>query len=175
MKNPVVRGQYLAAIRNRGKDVLLNDMAEAMDLLIGMAAEKEAAERERDKLITQLSIATDRADINFDRAQAAETELARLKAAAGEPVSFEWRQHYSGIGKSGPWVKLNDERTYEKLKLKHSGDGDYEFRELYTAAQPQPVVELPEPYDDGHGNLWLPQDAVISVLDEAGVKWEVKK
>lgn len=53
-----------------------------------------------------------------------------------QPVTFEWRQHYSSIGKSGPWVKLNDQRTYEKLKSKHAGDADYEFRELFTAAKP---------------------------------------
>ncbi|WJZ70022.1 hypothetical protein [Pantoea phage PA-1] len=29
-------------------------------------------------------------------------------------------------------------------------------------------VELPEPYDDGHGNLWLPQNAVISAVKNAG-------
>lgn len=64
----------------------------------------------------------------------ANTELLALREQ--QPVSFEWRQHYSSIGKSGPWVKLNDQRTYEKLKFKHAGDADYEFRELFTAAKP---------------------------------------
>jgi hypothetical protein len=68
-------------------------------------------------------------------------ELAALRGAQ-EPVSFEWKQHYSSIGKSGPWVKLNDQRTYEKLKSKHAGDLDFEFRELFTR-QPKPVVVLP--------------------------------
>ncbi len=40
----------------------------------------------------------------------------------------------------------------------------------YTAPATQLLrpVELPEPYDDGHGNLWLPQDAVISAVKNAG-------
>lgn len=66
------------------------------------------------------------------------TEMAAelLSLREQQPVTFEWRQHYSSIGKSGPWVKLNDQRTYEKLKSKHAGDADYEFRELFTAAKP---------------------------------------
>lgn len=31
------------------------------------------------------------------------------------------------------------------------------------------VVELPEPYDDGHGNLWLPQDATAGGIRAAGI------
>ena len=45
MTNPAVRGQYLAAIRNRGKDVLINDVSEAMDLLISMSARLQDAQK----------------------------------------------------------------------------------------------------------------------------------
>lgn len=43
-------------------------------------------------------------------------------------------------------------------------------RELFTTPPAQLLrpVKLPEPYDDGHGNLWLPQDAVISAVKNAG-------
>lgn len=30
------------------------------------------------------------------------------------------------------------------------------------------AVELPESYDDGHGNLWLPKDSVISAIKKSG-------
>lgn len=45
-----------------------------------------------------------------------------------------------------------------------------EVEHLYTAPPAQLLrpVELPEPYDDGHGNLWLPQDAVIYAVKNAG-------
>ncbi|MFT2796081.1 hypothetical protein [Serratia sp. N21D137] len=66
-------------------------------------------------------------------------ELLAVREAQSEPETFEWRQHYSEIGKSGPWVKLNDKRTYERLKQKHAGDADYEFREMFTAP-PAPAV-----------------------------------
>ncbi|MFZ4167638.1 hypothetical protein ACEV60_03075 [Enterobacter ludwigii] len=31
-------------------------------------------------------------------------------------------------------------------------------------------IELPEPYDDGHGNLWLPQDNTTANIRAAGIK-----
>jgi len=31
------------------------------------------------------------------------------------------------------------------------------------------VVELPAPYDDGHGNLWFPQDATTERICAAGI------
>lgn len=31
-------------------------------------------------------------------------------------------------------------------------------------------VELPEPYDDGRGNLWLPQDNTTAAIRSAGIK-----
>lgn len=103
----------------------------------------DAVERERDEaILTRLEV-SEGLSIATRRYEAAEAELARREAAAGEAVSFELKQHYSGIGKSGPWVKLNGQRTYEKLKLKHAGDADYEFRELFTAAQP---AALPDDY-----------------------------
>lgn len=33
---------------------------------------------------------------------------------------------------------------------------------------PKLKIDLPEPYDDGHGNLWLPLNAVISAIKKAG-------
>lgn len=66
MKDPVVLGQYLTAIRNRGKDVLIADVTKAMDLLIEMAVKVQSAERERDEL---------------------RAELKRRDAAASEPVA----------------------------------------------------------------------------------------
>ncbi|HHQ6537947.1 TPA: hypothetical protein ACSTJY_003326 [Serratia fonticola] len=62
-----------------------------------------------------------------------------LAAREAQPAGYEWKQHYSGIGKSGPWVKLNDKRTFEKLRARHAGDADYEFRETF-AAPPAPMV-----------------------------------
>lgn len=41
-------------------------------------------------------------------------------------------------------------------------------KKITTPAQLLRPVELPEPYDDGHGNLWLPQDAVIYAVKNAG-------
>ncbi len=46
-------------------------------------------------------------------------------------------------------------------------DGTYSLSTT-PPAQLLRTVELPEPYDDGHGNLWLPQDAVISAVKNAG-------
>lgn len=95
----------------------------------------KCVEAERDKAISWHSSLLKK----HDKLQA---DIARRDA-----VSFEMKVHYSGIGKSGPWLKLNDQRSYEKLKLRHSGDADYEFRELYTAAPPGvlPPEMKPEP------------------------------
>lgn len=41
--------------------------------------------------------------------------------------------------------------------------------EAWKAASRAIVVELPEPYDDGHGNLWLPQDATAHGIRAAGI------
>ncbi|MRT13682.1 hypothetical protein GJV07_15480 [Enterobacteriaceae bacterium RIT711] len=39
----------------------------------------------------------------------------------------------------------------------------------WQASRAAIVVELPEPYDDGHGNLWLPQDATANGIRAAGI------
>ncbi|MFV9075492.1 hypothetical protein ABQ397_04295 [Serratia fonticola] len=86
--------------------VLLN----SHDELLSILGEATAALEEKDRQVKEL-----------------------LAAREAQPAGYEWKQHYSGIGKSGPWVKLNDKRTFEKLRARHAGDADYEFREMFTA------------------------------------------
>lgn len=69
------------------------------------------------------------------------------------------------------WNHPQEERTCS-VQLRRF---DISAGHLYTTPPAQLLrpVELPETYDDGHGNLWLPQDAVISAVKNAG--GEVKK
>lgn len=109
-----------------GSDYMAWDMQVAKIVWMHVTAKLEAAEKENGELAMSLSM---------HRVHLVAKELLSLREQP--PVSFEWRQHYSSIGKSGPWVKLNDQRTYEKLKFKHAGDAGYEFRELFTRAKPE--------------------------------------
>ncbi|CBX44548.1 hypothetical protein P88_00370 [Erwinia phage phiEt88] len=76
MINPAVRVQYLAAIRNRGKDVLINDVIEAMDLLVSMSVKLEAAQKRIAELEANARISQQERDGLLERAIEAEDELA---------------------------------------------------------------------------------------------------
>lgn len=158
MKSPLVRGQYLAAIRNRGKDVLLNNMAEAMDLLIAMAAEKEAAERERDEL---------------------RDEIARRDAAAGEPVSTQLV--YSSvlpkfIGDTDEIESyscfISGETPPRKTMTEAYADAKQVCGELYTAALPVALAELEQDVKNIIGLLSENEWAEHCTKSELGRKLE---
>lgn len=65
---------------------------------------------------------------------------------------------------------MSKESQYFSASVFNNAWGDEYTVPLYTTQPAQLLrpVELPEPYDDGHGNLWLPQDAVISAVKNAG-------
>lgn len=151
------------------------------DALHGRA---EAAERERDELRSSLIAASNMQSIHRDACQKAEAELARRDAAAGEPVEYQFRYHNHGTG-TGEWCRIANSVRYEELLKEHSGDSDFSFRKLYTAAQPQQVVELKpdwvvrkgkEPCAQAFCNGYAQRAYEDKqALDAAGVKWEVKK
>lgn len=65
---------------------------------------------------------------------------------------------------------MRKESEYFSGSIFNNAWGEEYTLPLYTnpPAQLLRPVELPEPYDDGHGNLWLPQDAVIYAVKNAG-------
>ncbi len=89
-----------------------------------------------------------------------ETALASLTT---EPLASTEKHEISNMRATGLYL-----RAWPVGREENERDG---FNiHLYTAPPAQLLrpVELTEPYDDGHGNLWLPQDAVISAVKNAG-------
>lgn len=157
MKSPLVRGQYLAAIRNRGKDVLLNNMAEAMDLLIAMAAEKEAAERERAELrACHASFAREadstKAELRTLREWIKTVEAERDKAFAWhssllkkyEPLEAELRLRDAATGEPLP-----TQLVYSSALPKFIGDTDeIESYSCFISGKTPPRKTMTEAYAD---------------------------
>ncbi|WP_432372780.1 hypothetical protein ACRPHP_07060 [Pantoea allii] len=82
-----------------------------------------------------------------------------------QPVAWAYRLVNKRNGTIHPWVYGSNE--------KEPSEGDIfriEVMPLYATPSTQLLrpIELPESYDDGHGNLWLPQNAVIYAVKNAG-------
>lgn len=61
------------------------------------------------------------------------------------------------ISRAFPRLTPSDER-YEVAKI------------TWKAARQAIEVELDEPYDDGHGNEWLPKDSTIKAITSLGIR-----
>lgn len=204
MKDPVIRGQYLAELRDRTKDVLVGDITAVIDSLIEVAVTLEAAERERDELRERLSLVRKKRDAELNKNTQLEAELARRDAAAGEPYGYVHKSLYEAVGSTG---LSNDHEAYRDSPTHIA---------LYTAAQPaalppemkpepekydvidhgfiagynqcradamalgaqqQKVVALPDIAECCLSPAWcsIAMQQITAALDAAGVKWEVKK
>lgn len=161
MINPAVRGQYLAAIRNRGKDVLINDVTEAMDLLISMSARLEAAEKRIAELESNARISQQARDGLLERAITAENELVRRDAL--EPVSLK-------IDLSG----ISEEAIKKVISSARQASG--------VICEPAAAVALPNELDNESGFVDLYRNgynkAIADIamrLDSAGIKWRAEE
>lgn len=131
MKDPVIRGQYLSSIRNRGKDVLIADVTEAMDLLIEMAVKVQSAERERDELRDGHTEAAKVISTWHNRAKAAEAEIARRDSVASERVAAHL--------------------VYSSVLPKFIGDTDeVESYSCFISGNTPPRKTMEEAYADAH-------------------------
>ncbi|WP_338570537.1 hypothetical protein VRB37_16610 [Erwinia billingiae] len=196
--------EFLAGV-TPGDVITLFDRLEAAQQRI---AELESRESRASKLVTDNETSWQTLCL---RLEAAEAELARRDAAAGEAIHF-YREHNPTNGMKTDWIEVD---SIQFGFLQDSTDPDTaEFRTLYTAAQPlalqfdiEPLLEralklhglrtaevghsqlsdgfrngarwaakalgckaikLPEPYDDGHGNEWIPRSATIQTLKALG-------
>jgi len=94
-------------------------------------------------------------------------DLLAIRELKGDQVPVEYQMYYHNHGTGGgEWCRVRTKARYEELQIEHAGDNDFSFRTLFTATQ-KPVV-LPEAYDDGHGNEWLPRGATIAAIEAAG-------
>ncbi|MGB7801402.1 hypothetical protein [Buttiauxella sp.] len=73
------------------------------------------------------------------------------------------------------WAEEVGALPWGYLKKQRTPGGGYSVQiynymwSAWQASRAAIVVELPEPYDDGHGNLWLPQDATANGIRAAGI------
>lgn len=94
-------------------------------------------------------------------------ELIAIRELKGDQVPVEYQMYYHNHGTGGgEWCRVRTRARYEELQREHAGDNDFSFRTLFT--NPQKPVVLPEAYDDGHGNEWLPRGATIAAIEAAG-------
>ena len=169
------------------------------------AAERErdelrAEQAEHDEQIARMeskfSLAKRALDSKTARCEKAEAELRRRDAAAGEPDGYIfchpsgknfWSvSHDDTAGHNGvkpfyfaaqPAV-LPDIDGYTHGLFPHAVEQLTRFRDdaLALGAQQQKVVELPEPVKWPEIPFkYFSEEQVFSMLDAAGVKWEVKK
>ena len=137
------------------------------DVVFALIEQLEAAQRERDLLTAQLSVAAERAALNYDRATAAETELKRRDVKTkqtGELTMWIKRLSHS-LRNIKPDSKLhNDAMDY----LSRNGLISVVdcLRDAAPAAVPEKVVKLPVPI-----GAFVHTSSVKKSLEAAGVKW----
>ena len=62
------------------------------------------------------------------------------------------------------------DEIYEQQKHDRFCSNEEWAWKFWQASRAALEIELPEPYDDGHGNLWLPQDNTTANIRAAGIK-----
>lgn len=164
-----LKGDIAAELGYRDMQIAaLQEQVQKLDNLIA-DRDKRIAELENSEktLIRAYTNSSNVLDKHLNNAETAESEIKRRDAAAGEPV---------GIVSSNSWVD-EDSRGEHFWVEWASNRFPEKGTKLYTAAQPSALppkalgckaIKLPEPYDDGHGNEWLPRGATIQTLKSQG-------
>lgn len=81
----------------------------------------------------------------------------------------EFRKQYSFDKHLDLLLEMYNHGTDEEPDIDYYSLAARDAWKWWQASRAAIVVELPEPYDDGHGNLWLPQDATAYGIRAAGI------